>query len=239
VTPSVHPPARLKAAILDMDGLLIDSEPMWREAEAAVFAALGTQLSEAEMLSTMGRRVLEVVEHWRRERPWPGAETGDPDDPTIAGRIVDLMVAGVAARGRPMPGVQEAVGLLRRSGLAIAIASSSPPRLIDAACARLGLEWIQVRCSALDEVSGKPAPDVYLTASRRLGLDPGACLAVEDSPNGVLAARAAGMRCVAVPDPHLAGDERYRVADRVLGSLAELDVALLRELGWEGQEPQR
>jgi sugar-phosphatase len=93
------------------------------------------------------------------------------------------------------------------------------------------LEWIEVRCSASDEQRGKPAGDVYLTAARRLGLRPAACLAIEDSPNGVLSARAAGMRCVAVPDRHLAGDPRYREADLVLGSLRELDEEVLRTLG--------
>ncbi len=153
-----------------------------------------------------------MAAHWRRHRPWPGASSGVPSDRAIAGRVIDRMVAHVRARGEPMPGVVETVGLLRRLGLRVAIASSSPHRLIDAVCERLGLGWVEVRCSADDEARGKPAGDVYLTAARRLNLSPGACLAVEDSPNGVLAARAAGMRCVAVPDPLLAAEPRYREA---------------------------
>ena len=183
------------------------------------------------MLATMGRRTVEVVDHWRRRRPWPGAETGVPSDRVIAARVIDRMVAHVSSHGEPMPGVVEAVELIRRLGLRIAIASSSPHRLIDAVCDRLRLGWIEVRCSADDEQRGKPAGDVYLTAADRLGLRPAACLAIEDSPNGVLAARAAGMRCVAVPDRHVAGDVRYRKADLVLGSLRELDEAVLRSLG--------
>jgi mannitol-1-/sugar-/sorbitol-6-/2-deoxyglucose-6-phosphatase len=128
-----------------------------------------------------------------------------------------------------MPGVPEAIALFGRSGLRLAIASSSPERLIDAVCARLGLD-IEVRCSALDEPRGKPAPDVYLAAARRLGLSPARCLAVEDSPAGVVAAKAAGMSCLAVPDPLLAADPRYRRADRVLPSLTLLDEAVLRTL---------
>jgi len=221
----------VEAVILDMDGLLIDTEPVWRDVERELFGELGIQLSEADMLATMGRPALEMVAHWRRQRPWPGAETGEPSDQVLAERVIDRMVAHVSSRGEPMPGVVQAIELIRRLGLRVAIASSSPHRLIDAVCARLRLEWIEVRCSASDEQRGKPAGDVYLTAARRLGLRPAACLAIEDSPNGVLSARAAGMRCVAVPDRHLAGDPRYREADLVLGSLRELDEEVLRTLG--------
>ena len=94
-------------------------------------------------------------------------------------------------------------------------------------CARLKLD-IDVRCSALDEPHGKPAPDVYLAAARRLRLSPARCLALEDSPAGVVAAKSAGMTCLAVPDLLLAGDPRYRRADLVLSSLTELTEPLLR-----------
>jgi sugar-phosphatase len=130
-----------------------------------------------------------------------------------------------------MPGVAAAIELFERHGLALAIASSSPPRMIDAVCERLGLGAIEVRCSAEDEARGKPAPDVYLTAARRLGVAPTNCLAVEDSPYGIESARSAGMRCVAVPDPMLAADPRYGEADLVIASLTELDEAALQLLG--------
>ena len=222
----------ISAVIMDMDGLLIDTEPVWRAAQTEVLGELGIQLSEADMLSTMGRRVVEVVAYWRHHRPWPGAASGEPSDAVLADRIVDRTVAHVRARGEPMKGVDRAVALLRGLGLGIAIASSSSHRLIDAVCDRLGLEWIEIRCSADDELRGKPAGDVYLTAARRLGLSPAVCLAVEDSPNGVLAARDAGMRCIAVPDRFLTGDPRYREAQLILGSLAELDESRLRSVGW-------
>ena len=135
----------------------------------------------------------------------------------------------VGRAGEPMPGVLEAIALFERSGLRLAIASSSPERLIDAVCARLKLD-IDIRCSALDEPRGKPAPDVYLAAARRLRLTPARCLAVEDSPAGVLAAKDAGMTCVAVPDPLLTGDPRYHRANLVLPSLTELTEPLLRTL---------
>jgi mannitol-1-/sugar-/sorbitol-6-/2-deoxyglucose-6-phosphatase len=231
------------AVILDMDGLLIDTEPAWRAAEAGVFATLGVQLTEAELLETTGQAIGEVVASWRQRQ---SRQAGDLDqfsdtdqlsdldqlsDTEIADRITDLVVAEVQAGGEPMAGVRAAIAAFRQQGLGLAIASSSPTRLIDAVCERLGLDDIDVRCSAFDEVNGKPAPDVYLAAAAKLGVSPAACLAIEDSPNGVLAAKAAGMRCLAIPDPLLVGDPRYGHADLILVTLEGLGDQARRVLG--------
>jgi sugar-phosphatase len=212
----------IRAVVLDMDGLLIDTEPVWRSAEKEVFADLGIELTEADLLDSTGVRIDELA-----------AVRLPPDGPgpaEVADRITNQVVDYVKRAGEPMPGVPEAIALFGRSDLRLAIASSSPERLIDAVCTRLRLVDIDVRCSALDEAHGKPAPDVYLAAARRLGLSPARCLALEDSPSGVLAAKDAGMTCVAVPDPLLTGDPRYRRADLVLPSLTELTEPLLRSL---------
>ena len=216
------------AVVLDMDGLLIDTEPVWRTAEKEVFAELGVELTQADLLDTTGVRVDEMAAAFLSRRP-PSADPPGPSPAEVAARITDLVVDYVRRAGEAMPGVPEAIALFERSGLRLAIASSSPERLIDAVCARLKLD-IDIRCSALDEPRGKPAPDVYLAAARRLRLTPARCLAVEDSPAGVVAAKAAGMTCVAVPDPLLSGDPRYRRADLVLASLSELTGPLLRTL---------
>jgi sugar-phosphatase len=216
-----------EAVVLDMDGLLIDTEPAWRAAEAAVFAGLGVELSRSDLVDTTGQPVEELIPVWRRRAP----RTSPLTDAEVADLIADRVIAHVKAEGQPMPGVTAAIALFERCGLRLAIASSSPGRVIDAVCDRLGLARIEVRCSARDEARGKPAPDVYLSAARRLGVAAAACLALEDSPNGVASARAAGMRCVAVPDPLLADDPGYRRADLVLTSLTGLDEAALRRLG--------
>ena len=220
-----------EAVVLDMDGLLIDTEPAWRAAQSAVFAGFGVALSERDLLDSTGQPIEELIPIWRRRSPGPDPAGPELTDDEIADRIIDQVIAYVKARGRPMPGVTAAIALFERCGLRLAIASSSPLRLIDAVCDRLGLTRITVRCSAMDEARGKPAPDVYLTAARRLGVAAANCLALEDSPAGVASARSAGMRCVAVPDPLLAADPRYREADLVLESLTGLDEAALRRLG--------
>ncbi len=209
------------AVVLDMDGLLIDTEPVWRIAQAEVFAELGVELTEADLLESTGVRIEDVAAALA-----PGARLSPAE---VAGRVTDLVIAYVRRDGEPMPGVPEAIALFERLEFRLAIASSSSERLIDAVCARLGLD-IDIRCSALNEPHGKPAPDVYLAAARRLALSPARCLAVEDAPAGVVSAKAAGMTCLAVPDPLLAGDPRYRRADLVLPSLTELDEPVLRTL---------
>jgi mannitol-1-/sugar-/sorbitol-6-/2-deoxyglucose-6-phosphatase len=211
----------IRAVVLDMDGLLIDTEPVWRSAEKEVFADLGVELTEADLLDSTGVRIDELA---AVRLPLHG-----PGPAEVADRITNQVVDYVKRAGEPMPGVPEAIALFGRSDLCLAIASSSPKRLIDAVCTRLRLD-VDVRCSALDEAHGKPAPDVYLAAARRLGLSPARCLALEDSPSGVLAAKDAGMTCVAVPDPLLTGDPRYDRADLVLPSLTELTEPLLRGL---------
>ncbi len=223
--------APVEAVVLDMDGLLIDTEPVWRAAQSAVFAGIGVTLSERDLIDSTGQPVEELIPVWRRRSPGPDLASTELSDDEIADRIIDQVIGYVKARGQPMAGVTAAIALFERYGLRLAIASSSPLRLIDAVCDRLGLARIAVRCSAREEVRGKPAPDVYLTAARRLGVAAAACLALEDSPNGIASARSAGMRCVAVPDPLLAEDPRYREADLVLPSLTGLDEAALRRLG--------
>jgi len=215
----------IEAVIFDMDGLLIDTEPIWRQAEQLVMAGVGVQLSDADVASTTGVRIDEVVAHWRCLRPWPLHPATSVT--ALAKSIVDQVIAHVLDQGAPQPGVGVAIAAARKLGVGVAIASSSPPRLIEAVCRRLGLDEISIRCSAVHEREGKPAPDVYLTAARCLGVEPSACVALEDSPNGVRSAVAAGMRCIAVPDPLLTSDPAFAAAAVMLGSLAEVTPALL------------
>jgi mannitol-1-/sugar-/sorbitol-6-/2-deoxyglucose-6-phosphatase len=238
----------ITSVILDMDGLLIDTEPIWRVAEASVMAGLGIELSETDLLETTGQQISELVACWRRAKPQRGQhlqrgqhvqhgqhdQRGEPREPTdaeVADQITGMVIAHVMAEGQPMEGVLDAIALFGRWGLRLAIASSSPRRLIDAVCERLGLGFITVRSSAAEVIKGKPAPDVYLAAARGLGTLPAHCLAIEDSASGVTAAKSAGMRCIAVPDPQLVADPRYGEADLVLSSLTQLDERALHLLG--------
>lgn len=221
----MHVPPLL-AAIFDMDGLLVDSEPLWRRTEVEVFGEVGLSITEAMCEATTGLRIDEVVEHWFRRAPWNG-----PTCAELAERIVDRMVERVAREGRALPGAHRAVEACAAAGLRLAIASSSHERLIAATLERLELTAsFGVIVSAQHERYGKPHPAVFLAAAERLDVPPPRCLVLEDSIAGVIAAKAARMTCVAVPAPSDRDDRRLGVADRVLGSLEEVEPALLDAL---------
>jgi HAD superfamily hydrolase (TIGR01509 family) len=219
-------PAVVQAVVFDMDGVLIDSEPFWREAEIETFGRCGLRLTDADCVRTTGMRIQDVARYWFERSPWNG-----PDPDAVAEDILLGVIRRVGERGSAMPGVGPVIARCRTRGLRLALATSSAVRLIDAVLVRLDLRnSFEVICSAENGMRGKPHPDVYLCAAAKLGLPPGACLAVEDSIAGVEAAKAAGMTCIAVPLPELRDDPRYRAADVVIESLLELDDSLLNGL---------
>ncbi len=213
-----------RAAVFDMDGLLIDSEPFWREAERRVFAGVGLVLTDEDCTRTMGLRIDEAVGYWFARAPWR-----DPSPHVVAERIVEAVIALVRSEGRAMPGTLHALSLCEGHGLRLALASSSAPEIIDAVLNRLGVRArFEVVHSAASEKQGKPHPDVYRTTCNRLGLPPEECVAFEDSLNGVRAARAAGMHCIAVPGLGIPGGEAIAaLADVVLPSLGALSAGHL------------
>lgn len=188
-------PADFAACIFDMDGLLIDSEPLWRRAEIAAMARVGVPLDDDLCKETMGLRLDEMVAYWRRRFPWNGVS-----DAVMGATILDGVMELIATEGAALPGVHELLGRLTRMGVPLGLASSSPLSLIEAVVQKLGLGGLfQVLGTAVEEQKGKPDPAVYLSTAARMGVAPGRCLAFEDSPAGVSAARDAGMTVVAVP----------------------------------------
>jgi mannitol-1-/sugar-/sorbitol-6-/2-deoxyglucose-6-phosphatase len=174
----------------------------------------------------MGLRVDEITAQWYLRHPWKG-----PSPEEVADQILDVVIARVGREGVAKEGVGSAVELVRQRGVKVGLATSSAERLIHAVVERLGLTGVfQVTLSAQFEKYGKPHPAVYLKAAEALGVVPIECLALEDSLNGVLAAKAARMKCVAVPAEEMRADPRFSIADRVLPSLAGLTGALWDEI---------
>lgn len=208
----------LAACIFDMDGVLVDSEPFWRRAEREVFSSVGIFLTEQDCIDTMGIRVDEVVDFRYHQRP------GDyPPVKVLAQRIVDRVIELVASEGKPRPGVITALEYIHKQGVPLALATSSSPDLITCTLHALGLErYFPIWHSAQNEPLGKPHPAVYLATAAKLGVDPCHCLAVEDSLNGVIAAKAARMTCLAVPEKAVAQMPQFAIADALLTSLEEL-----------------
>lgn len=215
----------VEAVIFDMDGLLIDSEPFWQDAEMEVFAGVGVTLERQDCLRTMGMRSDAVVEYWLARRPW---DADRHPAAAVESRILDRVIELVRACGVPRPGVRRALDWAAGLPARRAVASSSPMRVITATLETLAIaDDFEVVHSAEHEERGKPDPAVYLTTARRLGVAPGSCLALEDSLAGMRSARSAGMRCVMVPDASLRGRDELAEADAVLESLEQIGTVRL------------
>jgi len=213
----------MKTVIFDMDGLLIDSEPLWREAEIAVFRSVGLQLTDEMCRETTGLRIDEVVKHWHTKFPWrePGCEQ-------IAEHLLDVAHRLIIERGSLMDGALNAIASLHAEDARLAIASSSPMRLIKAVVERFAIEhYFSVLHSAEYEPVGKPDPAVYQTTMSLLEADPHQCVAIEDSLSGVRAAKAAGAWVVAVPAAEDALNPDFAVADMILTTLNDFSPDLI------------
>ncbi|MCA9364540.1 MAG: hexitol phosphatase HxpB [Candidatus Moranbacteria bacterium] len=218
---------KTEAVIFDMDGLLIDSEPLWMEAEITVFRALGVPLTEGLCRKTMGMRIDEVVEHWFSLYPWQGRSQED-----VSREILETVTSLVLEKGEFLPGAYKALLFSRKRCDRVALASSSDMSLINAVFQKLDLgDFFDVVCSGADEVYGKPHPAVFLSVATKLDVLPSECLVFEDSLNGVIAAKAAKMRCVAVPSFEMISDERFSLADEKLSSLSELSDDAWQRIG--------
>jgi sugar-phosphatase len=215
----------IRGCVFDMDGVLIDTEPVWRRVEREVFARVGVDLTEEQLRETWGLRIEDLVDHWYCARGWK-----DVRPRAVQHEIVREMIEHVRSDGRPLPGAVEAITLAHDTGLRVGIASSSARPLIDAVVERLGVAaMVDAVCTADDEERGKPDPGVYLTAANRLGVGPEECLAVEDSPFGVVSAKRAGMACIAVRTEAVEASA-IEDADVAIDSLLEFTAALLDRL---------
>jgi HAD superfamily hydrolase (TIGR01509 family) len=212
----------IEAVVFDLDGVLIDSEQVWDEVRETLARERGGRWSENAQRDMMGMSSRE----WSR---YMHDEVGLADPPEEINRVVvERMLARYGAGPPWLPGAVEAVG--RVAGRwPLGLASSSNRELIDAVLEAGGLTRLfQATVSSEEVPRGKPAPDVYLEAARRLGIPAERCAAVEDSHNGIRSAKAAGMRVVAVPNPHFPpGDEALAEADTVVPSIATLHLEAL------------
>lgn len=211
----------LQAVLFDMDGLLVDSEPLWFEVESSVMARLGGQWGEADQQALVGGSLDRTVAYLLERALRPAS----PDD--VGRWLVDGMTSVISSRELTvLPGVRELLDEVRSAGLPHALVTSSERQIMDAVIAQIGVSFPVTVC-AEDVCRAKPDPEPYLLAAARLGADPRHCVALEDSPNGAAAAEAAGCRLVAVPSltPIPAGPGRI-----VVTSLSQIDLARLRSL---------
>jgi sugar-phosphatase len=214
---------KTESAIFDMDGLLIDSEPLWYEAAVDVFSPIGIALTPELYASSIGLRTKEFVDNW-----FSVYQIDRSLAPETVKRINDVVVEKIRDKGEAMPGVHKVLDQMRSGGLKIGLATSSPMALIDVVVDKLQIrEYFSAFNSAENLLHGKPHPQVYLDCASALGVDPVSCVCFEDSFHGMIAAKAARMKCVVVPLPAFREQPRFQAADLLLHSLEDFDLSHL------------
>ena len=187
---------KISAVIFDMDGLIIDSEPLWKIAEIETFKEVGFDFTFEMCALTTGMRIDEVVEFWRAKLEWESFTNTE-----IVDKIQNKMIQLIKERGKLLPGIIESLNLLNANDVLIGLASSSSMSLINTTVDTLKIrQFFNVIHSAENEIAGKPNPAVFLSAAKMLKVNPEKCLVLEDSKAGMSAGINANMRTIVIPE---------------------------------------
>ena len=220
---------KLKAVLFDMDGLLIDSEPLWRKAEIAIFKSVSIELTDADCIKTAGLRIDEVVDYWYQKYPWKDSEGFTKKD--IEKKIVAELIQLIVLEGAPMSGVTEILNFFKNLKIPMAIASSSYYNIIHAVIDKLNIHhYFKIIHSAEEEEYGKPHPAIFLTAAKKMGVKNSECLVFEDSFHGIIAGLAAKMKVVAIPNKALYNNVKFDIATIKIKSLSAFNERCLTQL---------
>jgi len=197
------------AVIFDMDGVLIDSEPLWKIAMEEVFHAIGSELTREDFQKTVGLRLDEVVVFWHQHEGWKNVTPRE-----VEMEIVDKMKQLLRENGEPLVGVLDTLSYLKSINMKIGLATSSYTVLIDTVLEILGIKsYFDFTHSAELESHGKPHPAVYLTVAKQLNCEPIKCLVIEDSLNGIISGKAARMKVVCIPEKTHFPEPKLMLAD--------------------------
>jgi HAD superfamily hydrolase (TIGR01509 family) len=213
----------IKAIIFDMDGLLVDSEPYWKIAEKICFGKLGLNLNDEMLRQVMGFRLNEVVEHWYNYHPW-----GEKNFEAVEADVLETVKQLIIENADALPGVIQTLELCKTNGYKIALASSSAMSLINVVVDKLNIRhYFDLLVSAEFEPYGKPHPSVFITTAHQLNVLPTECLVFEDSVNGMIAAKAARMKCIVVPEAQKQQEPYWQLANQKLTSLEEFSLEIV------------
>ncbi|NNC96141.1 MAG: hexitol phosphatase HxpB [Chitinophagales bacterium] len=214
---------KILAVIYDMDGVIIDSEPLWKEAEIKVFKNIGLELSEEDCEMTRGFRTDEVIQFWYSRKPWKGKSVE-----VVTREIIEEMKLLIAHKGKSINGLLNSLEFCRSMGYKIGLCTSSHPELIDAVLNKFEIrDYFSIIKSAFEVTYGKPHPEVYILTAKELDIDTQHCLVVEDSLYGMISAKAAKMNVVVMPEKTQSSWPQWSIADfqiEDLNDLQELEI---------------
>lgn len=208
--------AVIKAVIFDMDGVIIDSEPLWEMAMVKGFKQFDMPVSKEDCRLTMGRRINEVVDMWVKHHKVTKFTSAE-----IELAIIDILIELIDTEGKAIEGVIELFEFCKEKDLKVGLATSSSERLMNTVLHKLHLKnYFDSTISAEHLKYGKPHPEVFLVCAQNLGILPEECMVIEDSINGAIAAKAARMQLTVVPDPGTKNPEKFVIADHTLSNMA-------------------
>ncbi len=214
----------ISAAIFDLDGVVVDSEPLHYLSEKEMLSKRGVNLRRSDIKEIVGRTEMEGIQYLKdRFGLKDSAKQLYEEKQRIYKRMLRKAV-------KPRPGLFKLLNSLEDEGMTLAIASSAPRENIDIVLKALGIEdKFRAVVSGDDVERGKPSPDIFLLAAQRIGIKPKNCLAIEDAQNGVEAAKRAGMTCIAVPN-QFTQDQDFSRADAVVQGLEDIDLNFIRSI---------
>lgn len=218
----------IKSVIYDMDGILIDSEPLWYKSMIKCAVNADIELTVEECKRTTGMRIDEIIDIYYERWPW---DLNRYPKKRFETDIVDALIEEIETGGTAMEGVHESLAVFDKLNLPVSLASSSNLRIIASVTKKLGLEnCFRVVHSGELEKYGKPHPSIYMTTAEKLGVNPVFCLSIEDSLNGLISAKSAKMKCISIPAAEARDDRRFNMADLTLNSLSEIDLSIISKL---------
>ncbi len=214
------------AVIFDMDGIIIDSEPLWKQAEKEVFSAIGVQIKEELANITASLTTKEVTKYWYNYMPWKGKSLDK-----VENEVIDLVGHLIKRDGKAIEGIKELLDFFQQKEFKIGLATNSPFKLIPVVLNKIGIaDYFDVISSSEFEEEGKPNPAVYLTTAKKLNIKPENCIVFEDSLSGVTAAKKAHMKTVALCPKGEFETEKYDLADLKLTALNSFKNGYLKSL---------
>ena len=206
-----------EAIIFDMDGVIIDSEPLWKIAMEEVFSGLGSRLKKEDFQKTVGLRIDEVIHYWNIKEHW-----GIRDESEVEEAIIIKMENLIADKPVALEGVIDTLNYLKLRNIPVGLATSSSSRLIKVVLDKLEIKQLfNFVHSAEMEQFGKPHPAVYLTVAKKLAVLPEKCLVIEDSLNGIISAKAAKMTAVCIPEKTHLIEPKLILADYQFESMTD------------------